>query len=568
MRQRKRKRLNPYNSRGEWVMDLNHVPGVDPELDALYSDPELRALEYELEHDARHQLLRDLVLSGEATAIEISEYNNDERPRRLIRRALEIGDSRRRANPKQRANPPGNAYVKIKTIGNQHEIISLALKDRAQLFQTVKQWHGRAITSDIILYYSGSGGYYVATDQRVLIDPTQRTVTLLDDLSDNKPLKNPRRRNALDRDSDHPIEVTRHYRTGPPGYLSPWQRAASMGQNELFSTGIALSSRAADRLKSRNPGVTKAAYKAGLKEATAAQLGKLARIGLRTGHTAAEVKSDLKATGRFTAAQITRGLDQATAAEKRQNPKRRGNAEFSSNMIKQLRGYYGKIQSIDPSSPAYVQLQKTLESYLKRPDGELLLQQIANAKIKWVSYEAAKILGYDAGTAFSISKGQKKAGDSSIFNKQLNPGKGSRKTREIYEKFNGRPARKTTTKSAPNGTPKNVAKLGALRLIKTTDGRKWAFSGAGAPDLAADSRGRLHVVGGSYRANPAGEHVGEIEQIEYETRKPHLGQPKQTIYYHRLGEEGGKRPRLVIDREGLIKIHGGDYRIEADGIHD
>jgi hypothetical protein len=471
----KRPRRNPYNSRGEWVMDLNHVPGVDPELDALYSDPELRALEYELEHDARHQLLRDLVLSGEATATEISEYNNDARPRRLIRRALEIGESRR---------------------------------------------------------------------------------------------KNPRRRNALDRDSDHPIEVTRHYRTGPPGYLSPWQRAASMGQNELFSTGIALSSRAADRLKSRNPGVTKAAYKAGLKEATAAQLGKLARIGLRTGHTVAEVKSDLKATGRFTATQITRGLDQATAAEKRQNPKRRGNAEFSSNMIKQLRGYYGKIQSIDPSSPAYVQLQKTLESYLKRPDGEVLLQQIANAKIKWVSYEAAKILGYDAGTAFSISKGQKKAGDSSIFNKQLNPGKGSRKTREIYEKFNGRPARKTTTTTAPTGTPKNVAKLGALRLIKTTDGRKWAFSGAGAPDLAADSRGRLHVVGGQYRANPAGEHVGEIEQIEYETRKPHLGQPKKTIYYHRLGEEGGKRPRLVIDREGLIKIHGGDYRIEADGIHD
>jgi hypothetical protein len=94
------------------------------------------------------------------------------------------------------------------------------------------------------------------------------------------------------------------------------------------------------------------------------------------------------------------------------------------------------------------------------------------------------------------------------------------------------------------------------------------ISGAGAPDLAADSRGRLHVVGGSYRANPAGEHVGEIEQIEYETKKPHLGQPQQTIYYHRLGEEGGKRPRLVIDREGLIKIHGGDYRIEADGIHD
>lgn len=558
---------NPYNEHGEWVMDLDHVPGEDPELDALYADPELRALEYEMEHDARHQLLRDLILSGEATPFEISEYHNDERPRRLIARALEIGEERRE-NPR-------------------------------------------------------------------------------------------RRRNALDRDSDHPIEVTRHYRTGPPGYLSPWQRAASMGQNELFSTGIALSSRAAERLKSRNPGVTKAAYKAGLKEATAAQLGKLARIGIRTGHTVAEVKADLKRTGRFTADQIARGIEQAREAEKRQNPKRRANAEFSKAMIAQLKRHYEKIQSIDPSSSTYAQLQQTLESYLKRPDGESLLQQIANSQIKWVSYEAAKILGYDPGMAYRISRGLKKAGDSTgsrqnpmrranakgpqkiafktdkrgkllayqytqpwynaygnwyrigldeaklklstgeavevdynsqitaqtvqvpynrpgsesiedwpLTSKMVNPKRTKAKTRELYEKFNGRPARKTTVKSAPNGTPKNVAKLGGLRLIKTTDGRKWKFSGSGAPDLAADSRGRLHVVGGSYRANPAGEHVGEIEQIEYETKKPHLGQPQQTIYYHRLGEEGGKRPRLVIDREGLIKIHGGDYRIEADGIHD
>ena len=603
---------NPYNERGEWVMDLDHVPGVDPELDALYSDPELRALEYELEHDVRHQLLRDLVLSGEATATEISEYNSDERPRRVIRRALEIGDSRRRANPlsRRRHNPTATEKKQLLKLlklqpAKANELYRL-LKDQlykrngeyAESYATA--YLENSLLSELrYLLPKRTDSYRLTKEQisdevAIILDTAIRDVKQLilsdeqwrspskmkpsdvnkhldewlEDVPSSSKYVNPRRRNALDRDADHPIEVTRHYRTGPPGYLSPWQRAASMGQHELFSTGIALSSRAADRLKSRNPGVTKAAYKAGLKEATATQLGKLARIGLRTGHTVAEVKSDLKATGRFTAAQITRGLDQATAAEKRQNPKRRGNAEFSSNMIKQLRGYYGKNQSIDPSSPAYVQLQKTLESYLKRPDGELLLQQIANAKIKWVSYEAAKILGYDAGTAFAISKGQKKAGDSSIFNKQLNPGKGSRKTREIYEKFNGRPARKTTTTTAPTGTPKNVAKLGALRLIKTTDGRKWAFSGAGAPDLAADSRGRLHVVGGSYRANPAGEHVGEIEQIEYETRKPHLGQPKQTIYYHRLGEEGGTRPRLVIDREGLIKIHGGDYRIEADGIHD
>ena len=342
---------NPYNKRGEWVMDLNHVPGENAELDALYADPELRALEYEMEHDARHQLLKDLVLSGEATPFEISEYNNDERPRRLIARAFEVINARGRRNPASAS-------------------------------------------------------------------------------------------------AEYPIEVTHHYRGGPPGYVPAFEQALV------------------------KDGANQRAYASGIKIATASQLPRLVDMGMRIGKGIQAIKADLTATGRFTATGIATAIDKAKARAK--NPKR--------------------------------------------------------AKAK-------------------------------------NP-KGSAKTRELYEKFNGRPARKTTTKSAPNGTPKNVAKLGGLRLIKTTDGRKWKFSGSGAPDLAADSRGRLHVVGGSYRANPAGEHVGEIEQIEYETKKPHLGQPQQTIYYHRLGEEGGKRPRLVIDREGLIKIHGGDYRIEADGIHD
>lgn len=137
-----------------------------------------------------------------------------------------------------------------------------------------------------------------------------------------------RRRNAAERDADHPIEVTKHYRSGPPGYLSPWQRAAGMGQNELFSTGIKLSTRAAEMRSQRNPGVTKAAYRSGLKEATATQLGKLARIGLRTGHTVTTIKADLKATGRFTAQQIARGIEQAREAEKKQNP-RAGSEEYN-----------------------------------------------------------------------------------------------------------------------------------------------------------------------------------------------------------------------------------------------
>lgn len=276
-----------------------------------------------------------------------------------------------------------------------------------------------------------------------------------------------KRRNILAKDADHPIEVTRHYRQGPPGYLSPWQRAAALGQNELFETGIKLSKRAGEmRARRGNPGASKRVYQSGLKEATAGQLGRLARIGLRTGLTSSQIAADLKQTGRFNAGQISQAIDAARQAEHKKNPAR------------------------------------------------------------------------------------------------------ASKTRKIYEKFSGKKAKRQTTLTAPKGTPAQVAKLGRLRLIRTTDGRKWAFAGSKAPFLTADHKGKLHVVGGQYRANPAGEALGEIERIEYETSKPHLGQTQPTIYFHDMGEETGERPTLKIDSEGLIKISGGAYRIEADGIHN
>jgi len=136
----------------------------------------------------------------------------------------------------------------------------------------------------------------------------------------------------------------------------------------------------------------------------------------------------------------------------------------------------------------------------------------------------------------------------------------------IYEKFNGRPSRRSRNVAAPAGTPRDLAQLGRLRTIKTVDGRTWRFPGDRAPFLAADSRGKLHIVGGQYRANPAGEDCGEIDLIEYQTRKPHLGHDRETIYYHKLGEDTGERPTLEITPAGELVIHGGAYRIEAEGI--
>lgn len=359
--------------------------------------------------------------------------------------------------------------------------------------------------------------------------------------------------NPAEKDAEHPIEVTRHFRGGPPGYLSPWQKAMAIGQAELFDTGIKLAPRAAELRAARlsNPGATKPVYQSGLKLATAAQLGRLARVGLRVGRTPTEIRSDLAATGRFTAEQIRRGLDQATTAEERRNPMRHTNS-YSFEQAKQI---YSTLNNAGVGFAIGNENQKLTAA--TRAEGWKVLQQFDISLLLATDSQGNKFLVGGDGLGLNAWAVKIPAG------KRQNP-----PVREIYEKFNGRPATRQNSVDAPRGTPARVAQLGRLRLIRTRDGRSWKFPGDRAPFLAADSRGKLHVVGGAYRANPAGESCGEIEQIEYQTSKPHLGHENETIYYHQLGEETGVMPVLEITPEGHLKIVGGDYRIEADGIHN
>jgi len=458
---------------------------------------------------------------------------------------------------------------------------------------------------DPALYLELSSKAKTAAKRKHKIDPT-RAALLLDQAEE---IMQGERRNPAEKDAEHPIEVTRHFRGGPPGYLSPWQKAMAIGQAELFDTGIKLAPRAAELRAARlsNPGATKPVYQSGLKQATAAQLGRLARVGLRVGRTPTEIRSDLVATDRFTAEQIRRGLDQATTAERRENPPLTD---------KQLR----RIPKAIPATRA--KYQQLLKEYLAKVE---LLREVVTAHHFFVpagrgkptraTMAAAKKAAtqYFREELFDIVKKQYTRKFPDILDEQIsnfeqyyrnrrgsfawewyplewreywkkkNPpswykfgltDKARRRTkrnppvREIYQTFNGRLATRENSVDAPRGTPARVAQLGRLRLIRTRDGKTWKFPGDRAPFLAADSRGKLHVVGGAYRANPAGESCGEIEQIEYQTSKPHLGHENETIYYHQLGEETGVMPELEITPEGHLKIVGGDYRIEADGIHN
>lgn len=372
------------------------------------------------------------------------------------------------------------------------------------------------------------------------------------------------RRNPAEKDPEHPIEVTRHFRGGPPGYLSPWQKAMSIGQQELFDTGIKLAPRAAElRARLSNPGATKPVYQSGLKQATAGQLPRLARVGLRVGRTPAEIRSDLATTGRFTAEQIRRAIDQATTAERRNNP---GfsipDYKATPRLKKLLETYYNirlqyRQRTIPKKSPWY--LKEAQEE--AKADVEYILSRLGDEEYTIKLTQDAIRNTRDLMLEHEKIRERQRRGIPP--QQRRNP-----PVREIFETFNGRPATKTTSVEAPRRTPARVAQLGRLRLIRTADGRTWRFPGERAPFLAADSRGKLHVVGGQYRANPAGEECGEIEQIEYQTSKPHLGHDHETIYYHQLGEETGERPILEITPEGELQITGGNYRIEADGIHN
>lgn len=164
---------------------------------------------------------------------------------------------------------------------------------------------------------------------------------------------------------------------------------------------------------------------------------------------------------------------------------------------------------------------------------------------------------------------------NSIAAKHKNPRsravKASKKVRTIREKFTGLKSRKTSVMNAPKGTPANLAKLGRLVSIKAEKGtlRPARRNPAQIVWLCADSRGKLHLcTTGDRLINGPAQSFGQIREIEYEAIKPHLGHKRPTIFFHEMGEEGGKRPELRADGAGGLKIQGGTYYITPEGIRD
>jgi hypothetical protein len=160
------------------------------------------------------------------------------------------------------------------------------------------------------------------------------------------------------------------------------------------------------------------------------------------------------------------------------------------------------------------------------------------------------------------------------------------RAKSLVKKFIGRATGKVTKAhhpALPKGT--TLAQLTRLDFLKLRNpniaGGMIAWKAKERPALASTPSGRKYFfVGGdqnldvvpavkskSVVRNPTGMvDLGEVLQLGYTATK-HVNGFKKSGYYHKLGEENGKRPRLFYDRRRKqMHLVGGDYRTEAEGI--
>ena len=179
---------------------------------------------------------------------------------------------------------------------------------------------------------------------------------------------------------------------------------------------------------------------------------------------------------------------------------------------------------------------------------------------RWGAQRKAARMEKKFGMFLGASKRVKRRGRKKVYG-LFNPSPAN-----VFSEFRGKGATTKTKATAATGTPRVLAKLGTLQELHVR-GKRLNFGGSAA--LAADGRKKLHITGARFaKPNPPGEvDYGEILSVVYRADKPHI-ETGVFDYKHHFGEDGGRRPHLIVDAEGYPKIEGGDYKIDADGIID
>ena len=215
--------------------------------------------------------------------------------------------------------------------------------------------------------------------------------------------------------------------------------------------------------------------------------------------------------------------------------------------------------------------------YLDKASGTIFAKRARNANHRDADHPIEVTKHWRQGPPGYLTPWQRAhhAGQKQLFDTGIKPAKKRNATKKaspavkkLREKFTGQKSRKTAQVFAPTGTPSNVAKLGKLAMIETETAR---IKPTGTVYLCADAKGKLHLCGATDAPLYSGprQNFGQVLKVEYETAKPHLYPGQGTIlFYHRMGEEGGKRPTLIGDGKGGLKFRGGSYKITREGIVD
>lgn len=146
---------------------------------------------------------------------------------------------------------------------------------------------------------------------------------------------------------------------------------------------------------------------------------------------------------------------------------------------------------------------------------------------------------------------------------------------KLYREFLGRePNGKVRKLFTPAGSPADVAVIGAIEELGVGSRRLEFPRGALLGQSERGGHRRLYIgLVEPYRAINGSEAIkrdhalGEATYVDYWASKPHIeSDNKLRLYRHYFGEEGGRKPRTVLTRNGCIKLVGGDYKTEKRGI--
>ncbi len=336
------------------------------------------------------------------------------------------------------------------------------------------------------------------------------------------------KRNSASYSSATPIAVTQHYRSGGPGYATARERIIKQGQRDLFAPDASM-----DQLLGflrKNPTVIDAVRK---------------KLGAKRFETASP--SLLKKTMREV---IAGARGKATGKQGRQrNPR---------YLVTGINSAGKEIELGVLVSPNKMQAVKKAKS---------LYSHAGYAKFAATLSDKQDYFG---GEKRAPIPKKKKA-------ERRNP------DGELFELFTGQPHTGHATVVAPTGAPRNLDELGDFVEFKwiDADGKRHTVN-LEDQEIAAKLAGHQYADGrfelvltsapgqklpyfGGYL--PPGNH-GYIYEVTYRAQKSHLGDTKPRLYYHTLGEETGKPPIFHINKDGELIFKGGEYWIEASGIHN